>query len=626
MTIDNFDDMSELVDAEIDRVDLVGKAANGHRFLLAKSDSANLLSADLVRDLIKSEEETMTNTESNEVAKEDLDATVVLAEPTEEVEGDATIPGSVAWEAIDAATAAKWTAILVRAKNAICTLADREMAELEAGVEYDDEGLDNLEDVLDAVDFAISTLAGFAAAEHGEMLYAEDTVNNIALIEKAVKGIKKTTLNTVEEYAPVVKAGRTLSAENESLLRAAAASIEKVLAALPAAPEAEVAKRVARLDAVAEALAANAAEELAKGLSAADATTLSDDDLARLAITGSDAERSIALQEIGLRALTSAQAAVAEEAAEHEAHEAAETAEEEVAEHADGEAVEADKSYGVVMSEAADEAQTVDTNEASTEEAESDEDAEAAAEAEETEADADELAVDAADEEDAAEEEKELDEEDGIITEPADMDTTPAAASSVGVPASITKREIGEERRAEMAEEGIALEDGSFPIATVGDLHNAISSYGRASHPEAVKAHIIDRARALGAVDELPEDWKVVKAHQVSDDKSEGTIDAKELIEAALKKEREETHALIKSLQDQIADLTAVAPSKVLANGALPQPQHMRGQDAGAPMNADVAQLRKQLETAGNIADREAIAEQLRLAALEALTRAHNGK
>jgi hypothetical protein len=45
--------MSELVDVNIDRVDLVGKAANGHRFLLAKSESPNLIAADTVRDLIK---------------------------------------------------------------------------------------------------------------------------------------------------------------------------------------------------------------------------------------------------------------------------------------------------------------------------------------------------------------------------------------------------------------------------------------------------------------------------------------------------------------------------------------------------------------------------------------------
>ncbi|MBT2537204.1 hypothetical protein [Arthrobacter sp. ISL-69] len=48
------EDMSELVDVNIDRVDLVGKAANGHRFLLAKSaDSPALIDPDTVRELIK---------------------------------------------------------------------------------------------------------------------------------------------------------------------------------------------------------------------------------------------------------------------------------------------------------------------------------------------------------------------------------------------------------------------------------------------------------------------------------------------------------------------------------------------------------------------------------------------
>lgn len=49
------EDMNELVDVSIDRVDLVGKAANGHRFLLAKSaaDSPGLIAPDMVRDLIK---------------------------------------------------------------------------------------------------------------------------------------------------------------------------------------------------------------------------------------------------------------------------------------------------------------------------------------------------------------------------------------------------------------------------------------------------------------------------------------------------------------------------------------------------------------------------------------------
>lgn len=49
------EDMSELVDVNIDRVDFVGKAANGHRFLIAKSATSanNLISPDAVRDLLK---------------------------------------------------------------------------------------------------------------------------------------------------------------------------------------------------------------------------------------------------------------------------------------------------------------------------------------------------------------------------------------------------------------------------------------------------------------------------------------------------------------------------------------------------------------------------------------------
>jgi hypothetical protein len=52
------------------------------------------------------------------------------------------------------------------------------------------------------------------------------------------------------------------------------------------------------------------------------------------------------------------------------------------------------------------------------------------------------------------------------------------------------------------------MPDGSFPIANASDLHNAIQSIGRASHPEAAKAHIKRRAAALGLTNVLPEGWK----------------------------------------------------------------------------------------------------------------------
>ena len=63
------------------------------------------------------------------------------------------------------------------------------------------------------------------------------------------------------------------------------------------------------------------------------------------------------------------------------------------------------------------------------------------------------------------------------------------------------------EERKKLAEKGHALPDGSFPIRNKSDLRNAIQAYGRASNKSKAKAHIIKRARALGATDALPEGW-----------------------------------------------------------------------------------------------------------------------
>jgi hypothetical protein len=70
------------------------------------------------------------------------------------------------------------------------------------------------------------------------------------------------------------------------------------------------------------------------------------------------------------------------------------------------------------------------------------------------------------------------------------------------------KREFSTATRERMAESGTAMPDGSFPIASANDLRNAIQSVGRAKNYNAAKEHIIRRARALGMVDMLPEDWK----------------------------------------------------------------------------------------------------------------------
>lgn len=65
------------------------------------------------------------------------------------------------------------------------------------------------------------------------------------------------------------------------------------------------------------------------------------------------------------------------------------------------------------------------------------------------------------------------------------------------------------EQRKQLASEGKALADGSYPIVTVADLDNAIQAFGRAPAGKrgAVKRHIIKRAKALGAESKIPEGW-----------------------------------------------------------------------------------------------------------------------
>lgn len=76
-----------------------------------------------------------------------------------------------------------------------------------------------------------------------------------------------------------------------------------------------------------------------------------------------------------------------------------------------------------------------------------------------------------------------------------------------GAGIAIFKRDFSQEERDQLAEEGKALPDGSFPIVTTADLKNAVSAYGRASDKEKAKAHILRRAKALDALDQLPGDW-----------------------------------------------------------------------------------------------------------------------
>jgi hypothetical protein len=58
------------------------------------------------------------------------------------------------------------------------------------------------------------------------------------------------------------------------------------------------------------------------------------------------------------------------------------------------------------------------------------------------------------------------------------------------------------------AERGVAMPDGSYPIRSAKELENAVRDYYRSGEKPNVKAHIIARAKAIGAESALPDDWR----------------------------------------------------------------------------------------------------------------------
>ncbi|MGE0399938.1 MAG: hypothetical protein AB7T06_24700 [Kofleriaceae bacterium] len=235
-------DMSEIVDAQIPRVDLVGKAANGTRFLIAKGEQgASLLDADTVRELV-TKGQSMTDTaapavDAEPVAKAD-DAPITVGDIIAETPGGSTadsVPGSPEWEIKDAETAQRALGVLARVKAAITWLAGREASEIATGAENGPSDLGNIEDAGGALDFAIDQLAQYAASEKVE---AELTDEVIEAIGKAVALADSAQLDSIEQLGPIVKAGRVLSAANEGKIRGAVESLSTVLDSLPSAPEA----------------------------------------------------------------------------------------------------------------------------------------------------------------------------------------------------------------------------------------------------------------------------------------------------------------------------------------------------------------------------------------------------
>lgn len=77
---------------------------------------------------------------------------------------------------------------------------------------------------------------------------------------------------------------------------------------------------------------------------------------------------------------------------------------------------------------------------------------------------------------------------------------------------SINEREYSDEERKDMADKGLALPDGSFPIKDLEDLKNAIQAYGRSKDQSATAKFIVKRAKALSAEDLIPDTEDFQKA------------------------------------------------------------------------------------------------------------------
>jgi HK97 family phage prohead protease len=73
--------------------------------------------------------------------------------------------------------------------------------------------------------------------------------------------------------------------------------------------------------------------------------------------------------------------------------------------------------------------------------------------------------------------------------------------------------------RKEAVDKGWAMADGTFPIKDSSDVEDAVHLWQSGHHQTpAAKAHIIKRARAIGAMAALPDDWKPGRSVELEQD------------------------------------------------------------------------------------------------------------
>lgn len=157
----------------------------------------------------------------------------------------------------------------------------------------------------------------------------------------------------------------------------------------------------------------------------------------------------------------------------------------------------------------------------------------------------------------------------GTDLEGSSSGTKVAADMDADCDDDIMKRDVSSGERKNLASEGKALPDGSFPISNKSDLGNAIKLAGKAKNPGRARAFIARRARALGATNMLPDTWSVSKADFLED----SSLEKEDVFTVDDERGTVETHEVPVQKEDGSWDFTDVPDASAAFFRAMIQKQ-----------------------------------------------------
>jgi 2'-5' RNA ligase len=157
----------------------------------------------------------------------------------------------------------------------------------------------------------------------------------------------------------------------------------------------------------------------------------------------------------------------------------------------------------------------------------------------------------------------------------------------------LDKASYSTEERAKLAGEGKAIPvkegdkivGGRYPIKTVADLENAISAFGRGKGKPEIKAHIVSRAKGLGATAKLPEGWTTSKTEKAEFTSELWKNDEEQIVYGVV------MHPGVYDSQGDVVDAAEIekAAHRYLAESRLHDVQHAEEQVEAVPVESFIA-------------------------------------